>query len=366
MSASTISCIKPNEGVNMKPFTVLICAPWWPAGPIRYLGEAFERIGCQVIRIGASYSDHMGLQWGKDTELPIIHWELPREKPQWNLNEFIDWTTKNYQAPDLLIISEENYQTNMVPTTKIPSILWSFDGWPNNFERIEMVKPTLGYINHPYGIRIHPRVEEDSRWRFMPGAAAPWVHKWLNLERDWEFVLLASMYGKRQQICDDLQKNGVTVWCGQATTNTYVEAYNRALTTYHNCNGQQEIKWRFFESAVMGTCVMSGYTVLLPRLGYLPWEHYIPLIEYVDSKFNGELWPDTDEICKKIRWLQNNNEIVMGVTGNVRVHTLRNHTYLHRVRTMLTDLNYIDNKRLIEKTDDAIGVMIKEAGLVPC
>lgn len=348
----------------MKPFTVLICAPFYPAGPIRYLGEAFERIGCQVIRIGASYSDHMGLQWEKDIKLPIIHFELPREKPQWNLNEFIDWTTKHYQAPDLLIISEENYQTDIVPITKIPSILWSFDGWPNNFDRYDLIKPTVAYMNHPYGIRIHPRKEEDPRWKFMPGAAAPWHHRWLNLERDWDFVLLASMYGKRRKICDHLIKMGATVWYGQATTPTYVEAHNRALTTYHNCNGQEEIKYRFFEATAMGTCVMSDYTILFPRLGYMPWQHYVYIPVYSDDDYNGELWPDAKDIRDQIKWVRINKGIVLDISANGRIHTLRHHTYLHRAKQMFSDLRHIDNIRLIEKTDDAIGLMIKEAGLV--
>ena len=344
----------------MGPTTILICSPFYPAGPIRYLGEAFERTGCHVIRIGASYSDHMGLKWGRDIELPAIHWELKRERPQWDLNEFIDWTTKNYQAPDLLIISEENYQTDIIPTTKIPSILWSFDGWPNNFERIEMIKPTIGYMNHPYGIRIYPRIEEDHRWRFMPGAAAPWVHKCLNLERDFDFVLLASMYGKRERICEELGKKGVRTWSGQATTPVYVEAHNRALATYHNCNGQQEIKWRFWEVASMGCINISGDTMLFSRLGIKPWVHYIPIIERTDENYQGELWADSEEIFRVIRWLRDHPGKALGISAEARVHTLRNHTYLHRARTMLTDLSYIDNRGLIEKTDDAIGLMIKK------
>jgi hypothetical protein len=63
-----------------------------------------------------------------------------------------------------------------------------------------------------------------------------------------------------------------------------------------------------------------------------------------------------------IRWLRDHPGKAPGISAEARNHTLRNHTYLHRVRTMLTDLNYT---KLIEKTDDAIGLMIKEAGLVP-
>jgi hypothetical protein len=335
-------------------FTVLIVAPWYPAGPLRYLSEAFELAGCNVVRIGPTYFDHMGFDWGKDIELPAIGWELNREEKQWDLNEFIDWITKNYQAPDLLIISEENYQTDIIPTNKIPSILWSFDGWPNNFERIEMIKPTIGYINHPFGIRIHPRLEEDPRWRFMPGAAAPWGHRYLGLTRDYDFALLATMYGKRPRICEDLVNNGLLVWSGQATTPTYVDAYNRSVATYNNCNGQQEIKWRFWEAAAMGCINISGYTMLFDRLGIKPWIHYIPIIEHKDENCYYEPWGDSDEIYERIEWIKSSKDEMITISENARKHTLENHTYLNRIRTMLTDLSYVDNRRLVEKIDDVI------------
>ena len=335
-------------------FTVLIVAPWYPAGPLRYLSEAFEMSGCKVIRIGPTYFDHMGLDWGKDVELPAVGWELNRERKQWDLNEFLDWATRNYQAPDLLIISEENYQTDIVPTNKIPSILWSFDGWPNNFERIEMIKPTIGYINHPFGIHIHPRLEEDLRWRFMPGAAAPWVHKCLDLHRDYDFALLATMYGKRPSICEDLKNRGLLVLSGKATTPTYVKAYNRSIATYNNCNGQQEIKWRFWEAAAMGCVNISGYTMLFNILGIKPLVHYIPIIEHGDENYDGEPWAESSKISEIVGWMKFHKNRVMVIAKDAREHTLRNHTYLHRARTMLIDLSYQNNSELVNKMDDII------------
>lgn len=333
----------------MSAFCVLVVAPWYPAGPIAYIAQALERIGCQVERVGPSYNDHMELNWEADIVTPDL--ELDRQCSMWNLNEFIDWITRNHQAPDLLLCSEENYQADIVPTAKVPSVLWSFDGWPNSFNRYDLYQPTVAYTNHPYGIRIHPRAGEDPRWKFMPAACAPWVHRWLNLARDWDFVLLASMYGKRPKLCEGLVKRELWVWYGQAATKTYVEAHNRAVTTFHNCNGQEEIKFRFFEAMAMGCLVISDHTKLFDRLGYQAMRHYVPMPVHEDAEFGGELWPEVDELYDQIRWLEDHPSIVSSIASTGRVHTLLNHSYYHRCKQIFSDLGITD---MVAKADEAI------------
>ena len=327
-------------------FTVLIVAPWYPAGPIKYIAEAFERIGCEVIRIGATYNDHMGLSWGTDAVVPDR--ELPREAPCWDLNEFVDWTTRNYQAPDMLLVSEENYQTDIRPTKKIPSVLWSFDGWPNSFARVELFQPTLAYMNHPYGVKPHPREAEDPRWRFMPAACAPWLHKNLRRERSVDFCLLATPYRKRPELAMGLAEHWLTVRFGQKTSHEYVLVYNMALSTYHNCNRQEEVKFRFFEAAAMGCINISDHTRLFETLGYKPGQHYI-LIE--DEDLDEDHWPTVDALAETITDLRALPELARQIADNAYQHTVRHHTYFSRCRQIFSDLHLPD---MVAEADETI------------
>lgn len=315
-------------------FTILIVAPWYPAGPIKYIAEAFERIGCRVIRIGPTYDDHMGLNWGTDMVVPDR--ELMRAASLWDLNDFVDWTTKRYQAPDMLLVSEENYKTEIIPQHKIPSALWSFDGWPNNYERADLFQCTANYTNHPLGIDLYPRQEIDPRWQFLPGAAAPWVHRDLGLVREIDFCLLASDYGKRQSICGDLGRRGLWVRSGKAVTSVYVEVYNRSLTTFHNAR-PGEIKWRFFEAAAMGCINISGHSQLFSWLGYKEWEEYVPIETPLENE-----WPEIDGIggLSYVIWmlLKNNLGDARHIADKARSRVLAQDTYYHRCKVILQAL----------------------------
>lgn len=321
----------------MKQFTVLITAPWYPAGPIRFIAEAIERIGCRVIRIGAQYNDHMKLNWGTDVIIPDR--ELPREAPRWDLNEFVDWTTRNYQAPDMLLVSEENYQTDIVPTKKIPSVLWSFDGWPNSFNRYDLYQPTVAYINHPFGIRIHPRMEEDPRWKPLFGAYAPWLHIDYKISRTTNFVLYATMYGKRLELCHRLNDAGLSVLFGTVTTKEYVRGYNASLCTLHNPQ-PSEIKWRWWEAIAMGCVNISWHTTLFDRLGYKEWEHYIPI--YAPEGQCNDPWPTTNDLINKVDFLKNNLPICRDIANAAQKLAVRQDTYFHRAITILRDLGMVD------------------------
>ena len=325
----------------MNKICILIVAPFYPAGPIKYIAEAFERIGCQVIRIGPTYNDHMGLDWEADVVVPDR--ELTRELVWWNLNECVDWTTKNYQAPDMLLVSEENYQTEIISQNKIPSALWSFDGWPNNYERADMFQCTVNFTNHPLGIDLYPRQEIDSRWQFLPAAASPWIHKDLGLARNLDFCLLASDYGKRKAMCEELTKTGFQVRYGQVTTPTYVETYNRSLATFHNAR-LGEIKWRFFEAAAMGCVNISGWSTLFPLLGYKEWEEYIP----IDTPVGNE-WPEINDLSRLLHLLKNPDHI-RNIAAKAKKRVLMQDTYLHRAKTVLSSLGFADMVAEADKT----------------
>lgn len=228
-----------------KKLNVLALFPWYPANAPRFFADAFEQLGHRVFRVGPTYFDHYGLQWPKD-ELPLVDHEIVRESPVWNLNGCLDVAAKNGIVPDLIFLSEETYQTRIVPTDKVPVVLWSADGWPDAFARKKVIQPTIAYTQHPFGVNPAPQLHIPDGWKFLPAGYSTKFHKYLNLpERQIDFTLYCTMYGKRQQLCDELSNLGFEVSSGQRTISDYVYGYNNGLFTYHNCNGQAEVKWRF-------------------------------------------------------------------------------------------------------------------------
>lgn len=317
----------------MKPLTILAVGPYWPAGSFRYLTEAFEHIGAKVYRVGPIFIRHGDIDWPEDI-FPYINLRL-NPGSRWEVPNYVDLCKAQIGAPDLIIYHEETYHNDIIPKTDIPSILWSFDGWEQNFNRIDAFQATKGFINHPFGVRAQPRLVQDSRWSYMPGAAAPWVHRDLGLTRDVDFVLLATMYGYRQDLCSGLSGN-FTVESGFRKTEEFVELHNRGLLTYHNCNGQEEIKVRFFEAAAMGICIASDHTYLFDRLGFKLWEHYIPCPVDVQSKGDWhEIWPSQATMGMVMEWVKDHPTDARQIAKNCQRKVLNQETYYHRAREML-------------------------------
>lgn len=320
----------------MKPLTILTVGPYWPAGSFRYLTEAFEHVGARVYRVGPTFPKHGDVDW-LEGDFPFIHLKL-NPGSRWEVPNYVDLCTAQVGAPDLILYSEETYHNDIIPKPDIPSILWSFDGWRQHFNRIDAFRATQGFTNHPFGVRAQPRLKEDPRWEYLPGAAAPWVHKDLHLTRDIDFVLLATMYGYRPELCMGLV-NEFTVEGGFRKTKQFVDLHNRGLLTYHNCNGQEEVKVRFFEAAAMGICITSDHTCLFDRLGFSPWAHYIPCPVDVQSKSDEpdwhEIWPSVETMAMVMRWVKEHPSEARRIAENCQELVLRSHTYYSRAFTML-------------------------------
>lgn len=333
-----------------KPLTILAIQPWYPANAPTFLIEAFERAGHKVFRCGPQYFDHMGLMW-PESDCPKINLEIPRES-DWNIDFFIDYAAQNECAPDIVVISEENYHNTIENTTKIPSILWSMDGWPENYARRSMVQPTMAYTNHPFGIRIHPQSSLPEGWHWLPGAAAPWIHRDLLEPRTVDFALFATTYGERQNLCNGLREHGFRVLNGKATTAAYVRFVNIAISTLHNPQ-PGEIQWRFFEHAAMGCINITWYTPLLDVLGYKKLQHYYPISV---EENNDDPWPDLEDLASAVAALKYAHDIYQYIHREAKHWTLHNHTYFHRAATILRDikmmpyamqiLEYVDNMKL--------------------
>ena len=325
---------------------ILIIQPWYGANSARYITDAMELCDAHIFRVGPRYGEHLGMVWG-DSEMPKIDIELPKEI-DWNMDFLIDRAAREFRfIPDMVFISEENYRNQIKNTEKIPSVFYSCDGWEKNYRRADMVKATFNYTNHPRGIRQQPQKELPKGWSWLPGAALPSVHRYLGLERDIDFVLLATMYTERPRIIKEIADAGFITKVGQVKTNEYVKIYNKSLCTLHN-PGWFEVKWKWWEAAAMGCLLISSYTPPLDWLNYRPWVHYVP-VPAVET--NDGPWPDSKKAIEIIRDIKNNRPFFQQIADAAREHTIKHHSYYNRCKTVFIDLGF---KEVAEKAQEKI------------
>ena len=323
--------MKNGESYLSKTMNILAVLPHYGVTASRFLTDAFERIGFNVFRVGPKYDFHLDMQW-EDSEMPKIDLELPKNA-NWYIDDYVDAATRAGCTPDLVFLNEESYDNLIVNTEKVPSVLWSCDGWPQNYARREMIKPTLAYSNH-VGIRIHPLDKLPEGWKYLAGGCAPWVHKYLGLERDDDFCLFSTMYGKRPEICKSLIEEGYRARFGQAKIPEYVRWYNKAWATLHNPQ-PGEIKWRFFEAASMGCLNISWNCQLFERLRYNPWKHYVPIDV---PEVGDDPWPSSSQIMEVLDAIRDNHRYFKNIADAARLHTVVFNSYYNRCQTILADL----------------------------
>ena len=325
----------------MKRRHLLAVGPWYPETAGNFFVEAFERLGWNVVRCGPTYFDHgheHGVKWDED-RLPIVDIPLMRNA-SWYIDDYITQATKlQGVAPDLVWICEEDYHNEIFNTKKIPSVLWSCDGWQNSFDRIMAIKPTAAFTNHPFGVIPQRQAKTPEGWQFMPAAAAPWIHKNRFVPhhtREIDFILLATPYGYRPQICEALTQAGLHVASGLEGTKQYVELSQWSSLTYHNANTQEEVKFRFFEAAAMGVVNIADYTRLYAWLGYLPFTHYIPID--LEKKPDGSRWPNVDNLIWLVKDYRSRPEVLQAISTAAWYTTMSKNTYYHRAYSIMKQL----------------------------
>lgn len=316
---------------------ILFLASWYGANPPRFLADVFEKMGHAVWRVGSAYRDHGGIDWS--TYLPKIDLEL-RKNQKWDLPAYLEECTRAIGAPDFIIASEESYSNEIAPTDRLPVVLLSWDGWANSFARCDQFQSCLQYTAHPFGVRAQPREKPDSRWKFFGPACDPDVHRFLNVPRDIDWIMNATMYGARQEICDFLRIKGLSVRDGYVATDEYVMNANRGMFTYINSNHQIEIKWKFSENSAMGLVNICDDHMLYEWIGAKPYVHYFPVDLAWNERIN-EYWPTGQMIYDKIQAIAADPNLLAYVRENARNLAINSNTYRHRADMILQDLEEV-------------------------
>lgn len=109
----------------------------------------------------------------------------------------------------------------------------------------------------------------------------------------------------------------------------------------------------------MGCINLSEYCPLLPQLGYLEHEHYLPVPTEFAPEY-GDRWPTVETLAENIIWLRNNEKDAREIAENAWRLTLSRHTYYNRLKIIFSDLGM---NRLVEQAEEIHFTLLKENGL---
>jgi len=317
---------------------ILFLSLWWPANTQRWLAEGFKQNSCDVRLVGTHMKQHYGIKW-PDDDYPELFFNV-LEKENLNLKEIVDKSTAKGFTPDLLVINDDWRDYGIKETeNRIPLILNQTEGWEKDLKRIHLFKPTLAFAQMPYGVFPEPRNEIYPGWEWMPGAADPFAHPYLNLKRDLDFVFFGALnYDKRLELCNLIRDANYNVKFGQVPVKEYAYYHNKSLTTMECSAGQGLLKIRIFEAMSMGCLVISNEFNLINKL-FRPYIHYIPCKCLKDEI--GKPYLDPDDLKNQINIIKKDNDLRKYITDNAFNLVRKKHTYYHRARLILNKLEMI-------------------------
>lgn len=319
----------------MKIPKILFVAEWYPANFQRWLAEGFNQAGCEIKLAGSLVTNHYGFEWPKE-DLPELFFRVPKDEPI-DLKKVVDKSTSLGFSPDVLIFHD--WWDSPVEKTedRIPLVLIEHEGWNRHFKRMDEFKPTSAYTGQPYGVFDQPRKDIYPGFEWLPGAADPFIHTFLNIKRDLDFVFFGALsYDNRLKLCKTVKADGFEIDFGQVSTKEYTNRYNRGLCTMECSGGQQYIKWRIFEAMSMQCLVISDSFTLLDSI-FEPGVHYIPC-RWIEQE-DGRHALDPNDLIKNIFKVKSNPDIRDVIVEKAFNLVREKHTYFHRAKKILNALN---------------------------
>ncbi len=320
---------------RVKAPKILFLAEWYPANFQRWLAEGFKQAGCVVRHAGSLVTNHYGFEWPKE-DLPELFLSVSKDEPI-DLKKVVDRSTALGFSPDVLIFHDWWDSPIEKTEDRIPLVLIEHEGWLRHFKRIDEIKPTSAYTGQPYGVFDEQRRNIYPGFEWLPGAADPLIHTFLNMKRDLDFVFFGALsYDNRLKLCENVKRDGFKTDFGQVSTKKYVDRYNRGLSTMECSGGQEYVKWRIFEAMSMKCLVISDSFMLIDSI-FEPGIHYIPC-RWVEQE-DGRRALDSNDLVRNIFRVKTNHDMRKSIVDAAFKLVREKHTYFHRAKKILNNLN---------------------------
>lgn len=158
---------------------------------------------------------------------------------------------------------------------------------------------------------------------FLPHAFDPDVHKPLDNEKGCDIVFAGSMksiYEERKRLCNLLSQHFGVIAIEPGLGDEYNGALNHGRIIFNRSLGEKNIPMRFFEGMAVGALLHNDTGNLEPY--GIPHKHFIP-------------YTDDESLISVAREYLNDEPRLEKLRKTARKHALENHTYKHRVETIL-------------------------------
>lgn len=220
------------------------------------------------------------------------------------------------EIPDLIINIDGQLPVQKIPG--VPYFYWETDSFfhgphpePQIFDKLFIGGSPEDLVNYPPGTIFLPHAFDDEIHRPHPEA------------QEFDIVMIGSinhLYAERQRLVQVLRGHFSVLEEQSDFGEPYAKALSRGKLIFNRSLGEKNIPMRFFEGMAIG-CLVENYNDNLDPYA-TAYEHYIP-------------YTTDEELVKNVAYYLKNEDKRLEMANKAREHALNNHTYKHRVQTML-------------------------------
>jgi hypothetical protein len=256
----------------------------------RYISDAFKRLGHDVKHVGEYQTNNI---WGIQVD-PKHNW-IPNASKE---DAIEGW------EPDLIVISESAYQFHHPVYSDAPHVIFGMDNHVRKYWQPGIEKYFLAH----YCPSIMEWTDECVRTPcgYDPEVFVPSSIAWE--DRQYDIGMVGVLYPRRVEIVQAMAEAGLKVWAGMGPL------YEDYAAIYHNArislcvSAAGDVAQRIFECSAMGNLILSDRCKDFGRLGFKPWEHYVPYENTVSAVQGARMMLNTspqaalDIVSKSLEW----------------------------------------------------------------
>jgi len=219
------------------------------------------------------------------------------------------------QKPDLVLNIDGHPYIDRVKG--VPFFMWDCDSFLKD-GKIELPYDQIFIGGSPEDLVKYPKGTV-----FLPHAFDPDFHKPIEGEKKCDIIFagsMSSLYVERKRLCGILNEHFGVLEVEPGIGVDYNNALNYGRIIFNRSLGEKNIPMRFFEGMAVGALLHNNTGNLEPY--GIPHKHFIP-------------YTDDESLISVAREYLSDEPRLVKLRKEARKHALANHTYKHRVETIL-------------------------------
>lgn len=204
-----------------------------------------------------------------------------------------------------------------------PNAYWVSDSHLGMEYRLEKAKEfDYVFVCIPEHIDKFKEAVGHDRVYHLPHAGEPTCYKYSPTIKKYDVCFIGHLpTDERVDLLDRLFKEFPDFYFGQRFFEEASDIYNKSKLVFNHCISK-EANMRVFEGTLSGSAVVCSYSKNVEDLGYSHGKNII-------------FYHDADDMVEKVRYYLEHEDEREAIAKAGREHTLGNHTYLHRAKTII-------------------------------